>query len=148
MLGLQIDDPHGMESGGSEKGLGMLPMSTVLEVDKHLVRKDYHGMNEFEGLKFNAYEIHLGLSEFGGNLPESLVHEDPNLGVLDSSNRLVGTYLHGLLECPEIVQKLLYWVSGKHFDIPESFNQARERELDELAVFLEEHCEVDQILGN
>ena len=42
MLGLQIDDPHGMESGGSEKGLGMLPMTTVLEGDKRLVRKDYH----------------------------------------------------------------------------------------------------------
>ena len=105
-------------------------------------------MNEFEGLKFNAYEIHLGRSEVGGNIQESLVHEDPNLGVVDSSSRLVGTYLHGLLESPEIVQKLLYWVSGKHFEIPESFNQAREQELDELAVFLEEHCEVDQILGN
>ena len=69
MLGLQIDDPHGMESGGSEKGLGMLPMTTVLEGDKRLVRKDYHGMNEFKGLEFNAYEIHLGRSEFGGNLP-------------------------------------------------------------------------------
>ena len=148
MLGEQIDDPHGMESGGSEKGLGMLPMTTVLEGDKLLVRKDYHGINEFKGLKFNAYEIHLGRSEFGVNLPESLVHEDPNLGVLDSSNRVMGTYLHGLLESPEIVQKLLFWVSGKHFEIPESFNQARERELDELAIFLEEHCEVDQILGN
>ena len=148
MLGLQIDDPHGMESGGSEKGLGMLPMTTVLEGDKRLVRKDYHGMNEFEGLKFNAYEIHLGRSAFGGNLPESLVLEDPNLGVLDLSNRLAGTYLHGLLESPEIVKKLLFWVSGKHFEIPESFNQARERELDELAEFIEKHCEVDQILGN
>ena len=148
MLGLQIDDPHGMESGGSEKGLGMLPMNTILEGDKRLVRKDYHGMNEFEGLKFNAYEIHLGRSDFGVNLPESLVLEDPNLGVVDSSSRLVGTYLHGLLESPEIVQKLLYWVSGKHFEIPESFNQARERELDELAAFLEEHCKVDQIFGN
>ena len=126
----------------------MLPMTTVLEGDKRLVRKDYHGINEFEGLKFNAYEIHLGRSEFSGNLPESLVLEDPNLGVVDSSHRLVGTYLQGLLESPEIVQKLLYWVSGKHFEIPESFNQARERELDELAVFLEEHCEVDHILGN
>ena len=148
MLGLQIDDPQGMESGGSEKGLGMLPMTTVLEGDKRLVRKDYHGMNEFKGLKFNAYEIHLGLSGFGGNLPESLVLEDPKLGVLDSSSRLVGTYLHGLLESPKIVQKLLFWVSGKHFEIPESFNKARELELDELAEFLEEHCEVDQILGN
>ena len=148
MLGLQIDDPHGMESGGSEKGLGMLPMTTVLEGDKRLLRKDYHGINDFEGLKFNAYEIHLGRSEFGGNLPESLVLEDPNLGVVDSSSRLVGTYLHGLLESPKIVQKLLFWVSGKHFEITESFNQARERELDELAAFLEEHCEVDQILGN
>ena len=126
----------------------MLSMTTVLEGDKRLVRKDYHGMNEFEGLEFDAYEIHLGRSEFGGKIPESLVHEDPNLGVVDSSSRLVGTYLHGLLESPEIVQILLYWVSGKYFEIPESFNLARERELDELAAFLEEHCEVDQILGN
>ena len=62
----------------------------LLEGDKRLVRRDYHGMNEFEGLKFNAYEIHLGRSEFEGKIPESLVYEDPNLGVLDSSNRPVG----------------------------------------------------------
>jgi len=147
MLGERIDDPQGMESGGSESGLGMLPMITVLGGDKRLVRKNYDGVNWFEGLEFTAYEIHLGRSEFSGKLPQTLVREEESLAVIDRERRLFGTYLHGLLESPEILGKLLHHVSGKTVEIPESFAEARERELDQLADFLEEHCEVERMLG-
>jgi len=53
-----------------------------------------------------------------------------------------------LLESPEVTQKLLALLTAKTFDIPLSFQETKEREMDELALFLEEHCEVEKILAN
>jgi hypothetical protein len=39
-------------------------------------------------------------------------------------------------------------LSSETFDIPFSFQENKEREMDELALFLEEHCDVDKILQN
>ena len=38
MLGSVIDDPLGLEEGGLERGLGILPLKTCLEADKKLLR--------------------------------------------------------------------------------------------------------------
>jgi hypothetical protein len=39
-------------------------------------------------------------------------------------------------------------VSPEPFDIPFSFQQTKEREMEELADFLEEYCDVESILRN
>ena len=76
MLGEAVEDPNNMESGeaetsgtgGCESGLGLLPMTTVLEGDKKLVRRRYKGINWLNGLDWTGYEIHLGRTEFHKNL--------------------------------------------------------------------------------
>ena len=147
MLGDRVEDPQGMESGGSETGLGLLPMQTTLGGDKKLVRHEYQGKNWFEGIRCSAYEIHLGRSFFTAQPPIPLMQEQENLAVVDPENRILGTYLHGLLENPGVLKKLFQKISGTAIDVPESFEEARERELDNLAAFLEEHCEVERMLG-
>jgi len=166
MLGEAVEDPNNMESsgasgeaemsgtGGCESGLGLLPMTTVLEGDKKLVRRRYKGINWLNGLDWSGYEIHLGCTEFHKNQQESFVTEevttanDSSLGVIDRKQKIIGTYIHGLLESPEVTQKLLALLTAKTFDIPLSFQETKEREMDELALFLEEHCEVEKILAN
>ena len=166
MLGEAVEDPNNMESsgasgeaetsgtGGCESGLGLLPMTTVLEGDKKLVRRRYKGINWLNGLDWSGYEIHLGRTEFHKNPQESFVTEevtaanDSSLGVIDCKQKIIGTYIHGLLESPEVTQKLLALLTAKTFDIPLSFQETKEREMDELALFLEEHCEVEKILAN
>ena len=166
MLGEAVEDPNNMESsgasceaetsgiGGCESGLGLLPMTTVLEGDKKLVRRTYKGINWLNGLDWTGYEIHLGRTEFHKNPQESFVTEevtaanDSSLGVIDRKQKIIGTYIHGLLESPEVTQKLLALLTAETFDIPLSFQETKEREMDELALFLEEHCEVEKILGN
>ena len=166
MLGEAVEDPNNMESsgasgeaetsgtGGCESGLGLLPMTTVLEGDKKLVRRRYKGINWLNGLDWSGYEIHLGRTEFHKNPQESFVTEevtaanDSSLGVIDRKQKIIGTYIHGLLESPEVTQKLLALLTAKTFDIPLSFQETKEREMDELALFLEEHCEVEKILAN
>ena len=166
MLGEAVEDPNNMESsgesdeaemsgtGGCESGLGLLPMTTVLEGDKKLVRRRYKGINWLNGLDWSGYEIHLGRTEFHKNPQESFVTEevtaanDSSLGVIDRKQKIIGTYIHGWLESPEVTQKLLALLTAKTFDIPLSFQETKEREMDELALFLEEHCEVEKILAN
>ena len=166
MLGEAVEDPNNMESsgasgeaetsgtGGCESGLGLLPMTTVLEGDKKLVRRRYKGINWLNGLDWSGYEIHLGRTEFHKNPQESIVIEevtaanDSSLGVIDRKQKIIGTYIHGLLESPEVTQKLLALLTAETFDIPLSFQETKEREMDELALFLEEHCEVEKILAN
>ncbi len=166
MLGEAVEDPNNMESsgasgeaetsgtGGCESGLGLLPMTTVLEGDKKLVRRRYKGINWLNGLDWSGYEIHLGRTEFHKNQQESFVTEevtaanDSSLGVIDRKQKIIGTYIHGLLESPEVTQKLLALLTAETFDIPLSFQETKEREMDELALFLEEHCEVEKILAN
>ena len=166
MLGEAVEDPNNMESsgasgeaetsgtGGCESGLGLLPMTTVLEGDKKLVRRRYKGINWLNGLDWSGYEIHLGRTEFHKNPQESFVTEevtaanDSSLGVIDRKQKIIGTYIHGWLESPEVTKKLLALLTAETFDIPLSFQETKEREMDELALFLEEHCEVEKILAN
>jgi adenosylcobyric acid synthase len=178
MLGVKVDDPLNMESSqatrdtreprtsgklsalgkyvasenstsmNSEAGLGLLPMTTVMEGDKKLVRREYQGKNWLDGLKWTGYEIHLGRTEFKSSPLESLVKDDPELAVIDHKQKVIGTYIHGWLESPEVIQKILSLLSTEAFDTTFSFQETKEREMDELALFLEEHCEVEKMLRN
>ena len=148
MLGESVDDPHDMEAGGRGSGLGFLPMTTVLEGDKQLEKREYQGQNWLEGLCWSGYEIHLGRSEIRSNELESIVKNDASLGVIDRKQKIIGTYIHGWLESPEVTRRLLALVSPEPFDIPFSFQQTKEREMEELADFLEEYCDVESILRN
>ncbi len=147
MLGTCVEDPGGMESGGSEPALGMLRMTTVLGGDKRLARREYCGRGWLQGVSWSAYEIHLGSSRWDADPPGPFVLENETLGVIDHEKRVLGTYLHGMLESPEVMRRLLALVSREEFAVPDSFREIRERELDELARFLGEHCDVDRVLG-
>ncbi|MED5242362.1 MAG: cobyric acid synthase [SAR324 cluster bacterium] len=178
MLGEKVDDPLNMESSvtsseplvssnpgrksfageytasanssvdNSEPGLGMLQMTTVMKGDKKLVRREYQGKNWLAGLNWTGYEIHLGRTKFKNSQHEELVKNDPELAVIDRNQKVIGTYIHGWLESPEVTQKILALLSKETFDIPFSFQESKEREMDELAHFLEKHCEVEKILRN
>ena len=148
MLGESVDDPHDMEAGGLGSGLDFLPMTTVLEGDKQLEKREYQGQNWLEGLCWTGYEIHLGRSEIRSSELESIVKNDASLGVIDRKQKIIGTYIHGWLESTEVTKRLLALVSPEPFDIPFSFQQTKEREMEELAIFLEEYCDVESILSN
>ena len=148
MLGESVEDPHDMEAGGKGVGLRFLPMTTILEGDKQLKKREYQGQNWLEGLCWSGYEIHLGRSEICNNELESIVKNDDSLGVIDRNQKIIGTYIHGWLERTDVTRIILELVSPENFDIPFSFQQTKEREMEELADFLEEYCDVESILRN
>ena len=148
MLGESVDDAYDMEAGGRGSGLGLLPITTVLEGNKQLEKREYQGENWLEGLYWSGYEIHLGRSEISSNELESIVKNDTSLGVIDRKQKIIGTYIHGWLESSEVTRRLLSLVSPEPFDIPFSFQETKECEMEDLADFLEEYCDVESILSN
>lgn len=105
MMGKMVADPEGIEGQeGRYKGLGLLPLKTIITGQKvarqRLVSSNYPQM----GLPITGYEIHQGRTSpveadgEGKDILYSPLFDDPNLGVVDTSQSLWGTYLHGLFD--------------------------------------------------
>ncbi|MEG6504494.1 cobyric acid synthase [Nitratidesulfovibrio sp. 1201_IL3209] len=60
MLGLSVADPLGLEGGGCEDGLGLLPVRTELAAEKTLRRTA--GVHPYSGLPVAGYEIRHGIT--------------------------------------------------------------------------------------
>ncbi len=60
ILGREVRDPHGIEGavGGAARGLGLLPVTNVLEREKTLTRAT--AVHAASGLTVRGYEIHHG----------------------------------------------------------------------------------------
>ena len=103
MLGTVIEDPDHVESTVERMdGLGLLPMHTVLRSPK-VTRVVTASVG---GKEVSAYEIHMGRTE-------ALEAVAPFVHLTDSSpegakaGRVMGTYLHGIFEHPEVVRQTL-----------------------------------------
>jgi len=104
MLGTRICDPYTVESPVHEaRGLGFLPAETHLTSGK-LTRNV--SARTPSGLRFEAYEIHMGITTTSGNAKPFAVLED---GTEDGirAERVTGTYLHGALENRPVLEELL-----------------------------------------
>lgn len=105
MMGKLLADPEGIEGQeGRYRGLGLVPLKTVITPQKvarqRIVTSNYPQI----GLPVAGYELHQGRShvvESDGS-PDSLVFkplfDDNNLGVVDSTQSIWGTYLHGIFD--------------------------------------------------
>lgn len=140
MLGRQVLDPDGVESGEPAEvdGLGLLDVVTRFDVDKVLRLP----AGEAWGHPVGGYEIHHGRVATGGDEPflggavRGLVH---------------GTMWHGSLESDAFRRALLGRVAdASGVTLPASdvsFAQRREARLERLGDLVEEHLDVDALLA-
>jgi adenosylcobyric acid synthase len=89
MLGEAIEDPHGIEGGGTATGFGWLPIRTTLAREKRVTTVNaparWPARIDFEG-----YEIHHGHTPaVGDRFPFHAVSDD---------ERVWGTYVHGVFD--------------------------------------------------
>lgn len=149
MLGEALDDPEGLESEGTHSGLGLLPVRTRLVPHKTLIRQHYHGLGWLGGHDWEAYEIHHGRTEWitGETTAEAFVQESADLGLIDRSRQVLGTYLHGFFDTPAVLERVLALIDPEPFDLPPALTTLRDQELDELAGFLEQHLDLPRLLG-
>ncbi|MCL6434816.1 MAG: cobyric acid synthase CobQ [Leptolyngbyaceae cyanobacterium HOT.MB2.61] len=101
MLGKILADPEGIEGQeGRYKGLDLLPLKTVIAGQKIARQRLVTSNFPQEGLPVAGYEIHQGRTrpiETETNDTKPLF-DDPNLGVVDPSQSVWGTYLHGIFD--------------------------------------------------
>jgi adenosylcobyric acid synthase len=104
MLGREVSDPYGMESSSARvEGLGLLPVTTMLNGDKTTRTVTARSPT---GNVYSAYEIHLGDTR-------ALDTNDQPFAILDDGSadgmrgdRIIGTYLHGAFEHQAVLSEL------------------------------------------
>lgn len=115
MLGKEILDPLNIESDReSIKGMGLLNTITTIEDEKVMTRVEgYMNLPDFKGSIY-GYEIHMGKTVVGEDMNNLLVINKENGmpaskidGAFSKSNRVFGTYIHGILDSMEFREYLL-----------------------------------------
>ncbi len=137
MLGQSIADPLGLEGPpGETQGLGLLDVSTCLEDDK-VVRKR-------EEMARGSYEIHSGRTTGPGCArPFPAGSTD---GALSADGRVMGCYLHGLFADDQQRRAFLNHLGTKadpHLDYHMNLEQA----LDDWADHLQAYLDCDRLLA-
>jgi adenosylcobyric acid synthase len=109
IMGKMLADPEGLEGHeGRYRGLGLVPLKTVITNQKVARQRLVTSNFPQPGLPVSGYEIHQGRSQLSINPTEESQEEeglifksmfdDPNIGVVDSTLSIWGTYLHGIFD--------------------------------------------------
>ena len=151
MLGQTLSDPLHVESDqGTVAGLQLADFETVLTDEKQLTRVKARALFGQNNAEVEGYEIHCGRSH-GNALNNSAFEfiqgaEVAQDGFISSDQALMGTYLHGLFDSPEMCQAILDWVQPDN-NVTEQvdINSHRELQLDQLANVCQQHLDIDKI---
>ncbi|MGD8564342.1 MAG: cobyric acid synthase [Desulfarculaceae bacterium] len=158
LLGRTIADPQGVEGPPArEAGLGLLPVDTEMAGDKTTTRATAKCL---PGLPFAApdpisgYEIHMGMtSPAGQDRPAFRLIKrldqtvDLKEGQISPDRRVIGTYLHGLLDNNQLRGSLLNWAAGKgSLSQPFDYADFKSKQYDLLADHLQKYINLEGIL--
>jgi adenosylcobyric acid synthase len=144
MLGRKISDPHRIEGpAGEMAGLGLIDIETVLLGDKMLRR--VAGRSAISGAPFSGYEMHIGRTEGPDSARPLLVLDDGRgEGATSASGLVAGAYVHGLFADDSQRRGWLERFGGRS---NLAYEATVERVLDDLAVHLERHLDLDRLLS-
>lgn len=156
MLGEEISDPHGVESGGNVRGMGLLPMKTVFEEQKTRTRvlgeiQPLEGIFKgLSGVPIEGYEIHMGISTLreGAN-PFTLLGKEKKADGCYQEN-VFGSYLHGIFDKEQVVKEIVMSLGKKKgLDLSKvstfDMNAFKETQYDILATELRKHLDMEKI---
>ncbi|MBF0109211.1 MAG: cobyric acid synthase [Magnetococcales bacterium] len=132
MLGQRLEDPLGMEGRPQVAwGLGFLDCTTRYGAEKTL--KNVTGALAWNGARVAGYEIHLGETT-GPDLdrPMLVLDRGEGHGAVSGDGRVMGCYLHGVLDHPEGLAAILEW-SGLRVRESVDVMEETSRSLDRLA---------------
>lgn len=150
MLGMQVQDPEGLEgSPGETPGLGLLPIETVLKAPKTTTLSTF----EWQGISGAGYEIHMGQTRLLDDRPLLTITRRNGCackeadGAISARHSVMGTYLHGLFDTPDIIRLWLNSIglAGIHIS-GENGPAERDAAYNRLAVHFEAHVNMPAIL--
>ena len=145
MLGRTIADPDGIEGPpGSEPGLGLLDVETVLEPAKTLALTE--AQDRTSGAPVQGYEIHLGRTDGPDCTRGWLALADGRVdGAARPDGRVMGTYLHGLFSADGFRRAFLDRLGAPASEL--GYEDGVDRALDALAAHCEAHLDLDRLFA-
>jgi adenosylcobyric acid synthase len=136
MLGEQVDDPEGVESGGAARGLGLLPVRTRFRRGK--ITRRVRACWLTDGPAFTGYEIRAGGTTPCPDARPLVTVRGRAAGFTSPSGRVWGVSVHGLFESAEARRHVLGWAGRRGPGAAGEDQRARrERAYDRLADALE-----------
>ena len=149
MLGKYVHDPDGLEGRpGTMQGLSLLPVETILKAPKTTTLTQF----SWEGTSGGGYEIHMGQTlRFAGKslfrvLEQNSISCNKEDGCITNNARVLGTYIHGLFDTPDITKRWLNHIGLSGMDITETHGlAARDKEYDLLAEHFEKYVDTEKI---
>lgn len=144
MLGREIADPHGLEGApGASPGLGLLDLSTTLELEKQL--RNVRGTLTLERARVSGYEIHAGVSTGAALQAPAVVLDDGRRdGAISADRQIFATYLHGMFDASEARGALLRW-AGMREVVAIDHHALREQSLERLADCVDAHLDTARL---
>jgi adenosylcobyric acid synthase len=150
MMGLRIEDPDGIEGNiPSLPGLGLLPVTTVIEQEKVTKQSCFFFLPGESKAVCKGYEIHMGRTTLQDEANErpALQLEDGRTDGYYLGNTCWGSYMHGLLDNPVVLDSL-----AEGFDchtgedgIPFDYAAFKEEQYDKLAAHVRKHINMEQV---
>ncbi|MGO4947947.1 cobyric acid synthase [Blautia sp. Sow4_E7] len=160
MMGETLSDPHGVEAGGTIKGMGLLPMDTVFAEKKTRTRVEGSfdqltgAFAKLSDTALEGYEIHMGETTLKGEAKSSTKIQDSVTGECKKDgaylDNVCGTYVHGVFD-KEAVAEAIVQIIGEKKGLDVSgmtgmdFDAFKETQYDILAAELRKHLDMKKI---
>lgn len=154
MMGQLLADPEGVEGQeGRFPGLKLLPLRTVIVGQKIARQRTVTSQLPQEGLPVTGYEIHQGRTCIVEGCDDEVrpLFDDVNLGLVNATGSVWGTYLHGLFDNGPWRRSWLNRLRTQRglrslpTGVP-NYREQREVLLDQLANAIEPHIDLEPLL--
>lgn len=151
MMGVRLEDPEGMEGNlPAVAGLGLLPQLTVIGPEKITKQSEFSFLPAGSSEPVcRGYEIHMGrttLIEGASGQPVVRLNDGRSDGYAVDS-RCWGSYMHGILDNPVVLDYLAEGFDKKNSAGVSSFDYAafKEEQYDKLAEWVRKQVDMEYI---
>ncbi len=145
MLGHTVADPDGIEGAtGTEAGLGLLDVETVLAGDKRLT--EVAARDVATGEVFTGYEMHIGETSGAGISRPMIEIDGRSDGAIAPSGRVMGCYVHGLFAADGFRHRFLQRIR-KRATSGLAFEAEVDDALDRVADGMEQALDLDRLIA-
>lgn len=146
LMGQEVCDPDHVE-GEIERlpGLGLLPVSTRMQGEKITRQIRFHFLEGSETCE--GYEIHMGTTTPLADAPASPLNHlaDGREDGYFADRTCMGTYVHGILDNPSVIDYLLEPFADKLKESTFDYKAFKEEQYDKLAAHVRKHVDLPLI---
>ncbi|RHJ91766.1 cobyric acid synthase [Parabacteroides bouchesdurhonensis] len=150
MMGIRLEDPEGIEGSLPViPGLGLLPQCTVIEQEKITKQSSFTFLPDTSDSPqtCRGYEIHMGRTTLLNDAPNQpvVLLEDGRQDGYYLNNKCWGSYMHGILDNPAVLDSLADGFDKKTENKSFDYTAFKEEQYDKLAALVRQNVDMEYI---